>query len=158
MKTHERLKKIRESKFTHDQLFLARDTAPGTDLDMKLLCVCSSWQYRKLGKPVLRDFITDLGEELATAIVEGNDKLFTKYAKAIRIFKKHKPCPDKFRAAMIEITIQRSRIFKRQWLRDELKKRGQWKDTEANEKQLTRVIHELGLKTEGKPGMDKFKG
>jgi hypothetical protein len=150
MKTRERLGRIKEAKFDHEKLWLARDVVPGTELDMKIVAVCQA-KDPKIYVQGAMGAIIDLGEELAEAIRTGNAELFRQYADAIEAHKRHKPVPEKLRAAIIRYCIPSNRSFAMRDIHAELKRRRFVIDA-ALITNSWRIVKELGIKTIGKPG------
>lgn len=161
MKTRERIKQIRKAPHWTKKLWLARDVAPGTTLDLKLFAVREAFQRRKYNLAVLRDAITDLGEELALAVHLGDPTLFRAWADAIEANKNHKPFPDKLRAALTSFCVPPNRTFIMRDIVQHLQglklisKNLKGADLVNAKRNLYRVCGELGITVEGESGRPK---
>ncbi len=173
MKTRERLERIKEGKSWTERIELARDHLPGTRFDALIKNLLDTVRSCELHPPQERKYFSaktgvDLaslnadtfaafGEDMARAIQSGNSKLFREWADAIDAWQNHKPFEDKLRAAVIMICVPPKAVFKRRWINDQLEKRG-FKDIENQQRQLSRILKELKIKTEGKTGRPRKVG
>jgi hypothetical protein len=166
MKTRERLERIKESKSWTERLELARDHIPGTWFDAHIKMLLDTLQSCELHPPQKRKYFSaqtgvDLaalnadtfaafGADMAQAIQNGNSDLFREWADAVDAWHRHKPFADKLRATMIRICVPPNEVFKRSWINTRLKNYGFDPDADTVFRQVTRILSELKIKTDGK--------
>jgi len=162
MKTRERLKQIKKSTSWGARLFLAHDRIPGTKHDEEIMDI-HVWLMAP-NDPEARHKLAGLGMQMARAVSARKSAWFREWADAIDEWRKHKPHPDKLRAAIMSYALFHSnaspgkpmpdRTFQMKAIIDYLKttKVGVNNNTP---RVVYRICDELGIAIKGEPGKPK---
>lgn len=173
MKTRERIRRLRNFGSIQELQLLAKDELPGTEFDFERLRLIKQLETvkalqardpkqdprpfllshgaRLLPEDYAKRYLQVFGEDMVQAIADGNSDLFSKWAQAIDAWHSHKPLEDKLRSAVIKICVPQFDVFRRRWINAQLKSLGfNTEDDTAIYRQVTRILSELKIKTDGK--------
>jgi hypothetical protein len=173
VKTRERIKRLRNFGSIQELQLLAKDELPGTKFDFERLRLIAelekvkavrkrdpkqdprlflfSFGARFMPEVYAKLYLQVFGEDMVQAIADGNSDLFREWAQAIDAWRDHRPLEDKLRSAVIKICVPQFQVFRRRWINAQLKSLGfNTEDDTAIYRQVTRILSELKIKTDGK--------
>ena len=105
------IKKIRVAKNWQERAEIARDKFPGTPFDRVFELAQTAEEMKTKYLPISRQDHERLGEWLASIILNGNVQVLHAMAKALAVFKRHKPK----RNYELEVLFLRSGMFYPGW-------------------------------------------
>ena len=175
MKARERIDRLRNPGSLQEIQLLAKDELPGTKMDFERLHLIEMLERlktvrkrdptkdprpflfsnggRMFPESLAKLYLQIFGEDMVQAIADGNSDLFREWAKTIDAWRNHEPFEDKLRSAMIKICVPTGwfNVLRRRWINAELKSLGfNTEDDKAIYRQVTRILSELKIKTDGK--------
>ena len=172
MKTRERLRRLRNPGSLQELRLLAKDELPGTEFDFERLHLIRNLETLKAARKrnpkqdprhflslnggrffppdYAKRYLQVFGEDMVQAIADGNSALFRAWAQTIDAWRGHKPLEDKLRSAVIKICVPSFQVFRRCWINAQLKSVGFDPEADHIYRQVTRILSELKIKTDGK--------
>jgi hypothetical protein len=156
-----RLARLREARAPLERLELAQDKVPGTDLDGLVKLVIGAARFLNENRDVepkftahARTFLEGFGIDVATAIADGNAGFLRRLADATEVWHRHRPNPDKLRAALVRYCASRGRTYSLRELLRMLPENGVPAAT-TTAWNVRRVARELGITIRGTAGRPK---